>query len=113
MVRCQRILEVIEEDALLDNAARVGEHLVTGLRRFEALFPGQVTNARGRGLFVAFDLPDGETRGRTLKALNAADVLGLASGERAIRMRPPLVLSMAEADEGLRRIEKALAAVFA
>jgi len=41
----------------------------------------------------------------------AADVLGLASGERAIRMRPPLVLSRDEADEGLRRIERALANV--
>ncbi|KAB2962012.1 MAG: L-lysine 6-transaminase [Thermoanaerobaculia bacterium] len=109
MVRCQRILEVIEEESLLANCATVGAHLLDGLRRLEAVFPGRVTNARGRGLFVAFDLPDGETRGRALKALNEADVLGLASGERAIRMRPPLVLSKAEADEGLRRIETALA----
>jgi L-lysine 6-transaminase len=111
MVRCQRIIEVIEEEGLLDNATRVGGHLASGLRRLETMFPGKVTNARGRGLFLAFDLPDTDTRGRALKALNEADVLGLASGERAIRMRPPLVLSRAEADEGLRRIEKALATV--
>jgi L-lysine 6-transaminase len=111
MVRCQRIVEIIESENLLDNAARVGEHLLAGLRRLEQVFPGRVTNARGRGLFVAFDLPDGESRARTLEALNAADVLGLASGERAIRMRPPLVLSRDEADEGLRRIERALTQV--
>ena len=51
------------------------------------------------------------TRNRTLTALNDSDVLGLASGDRAIRMRPPLVLSRAEADLGLRRIERALATV--
>ena len=113
MVRCQRIIEIIEEDGLLANATRVGEHLLAGLQRLEGMFPGRVTNARGRGLFLAFDLPDGETRQRTLRALNDADVLGLASGERAIRMRPPLVLTADEADEGLRRIEKALATVFA
>jgi L-lysine 6-transaminase len=113
MVRCQRIIEIIEADGLVDNAAVVGAHLLAGLRRLESVFPGQVSNARGRGLFVAFDLPDGATRGRTLEALNAADVLGLASGERAIRMRPPLVLSRDEADEGLRRIERALAQVLA
>ena len=111
MVRCQRIIEIIEEDGLLGNATRVGERLVAGLRRLETMFPGKVTNARGRGLFLAFDLPDTDHRGRALQALNEADVLGLASGERAIRMRPPLVLSEAEADEGLHRIEKALATV--
>lgn len=113
MVRCQRIVEIIEAENLVENAARVGDHLLAGLRRLETAFPGKVTNARGRGLFVAFDLPDGITRGRALEALNEADVLGLASGERAIRMRPPLVLSRDEADEGLRRIERALARVFA
>ncbi len=112
MVRCQRIIEIIEEDALLDRATRVGGHLLEGFRGLARLFPGKVTNPRGRGLFVAFDLPDGETRNRTLKALNDSDVLGLASGERAIRMRPPLVLTADEVDEGLRRIERALAAVF-
>jgi L-lysine 6-transaminase len=111
MVRCQRIIEIIEAEGLVENAARVGDHLLAGLRRLEAVFPGKVTNARGRGLFVAFDLPDGITRGRALEALNEADVLGLASGERSLRMRPPLVLSRDEADEGLRRIERALTRV--
>ncbi len=111
MVRCQRIIEVIEEEGLLANATAVGEHLVEGFREFERLFPGKVTNARGRGFFVAFDLPDSDTRNRTLTALNESDVLGLASGDHAIRMRPPLVLSRAEADEGLRRVERALATI--
>ena len=102
---------MIEEDGLLANASEVGEHLVEGFRELERLFPGKVTNARGRGFFVAFDLPDSATRNRTLTALNESDVLGLASGDHAIRMRPPLVLSRAEADEGLRRVERALATI--
>ncbi len=113
MVRCQQYIEIIEEEDLIGNAARVGGRLLDGLRRLEAIFPGRVTNARGRGLFVAFDLPDTETRNRTLAALNDSDVLGLASGHRAVRMRPPLVLSADEVDEGLRRIERALAVVLA
>ena len=112
MVRCQRVIEIIEEDGLLASATRVGEQLLDGFRELEGEFPGKVTNSRGRGLFLAFDLPDTETRNRTLKALNESDVLGLASGDRAIRMRPPLVLSPAEADEGLRRVERALAGIF-
>ncbi|MEO8275849.1 MAG: L-lysine 6-transaminase [Thermoanaerobaculia bacterium] len=113
MVRCQRIVEIVEEENLLANATEVGEHLLVGFAELARLFPGKVTNGRGRGFFVAFDLPDAETRNRTLKALNDSDVLGLASGDRAIRMRPPLILSRTEADEGLRRIERALATVLA
>lgn len=112
MVRCTRIIEIIEEDGLLGNAARVGAQLLEGLRRFEGLFPGKVTNARGRGMFLAFDLPDTETRNKTMKVLNDNDVLGLASGTHAIRFRPPVSLTAEQATEGLRRLEKALLAAF-
>ncbi len=108
MVRCQRIIEVIEEDGLLDNAARVGERLLAGLRGLEAVFPGRVTNVRGRGMFLAFDLPDTERRNQALRALNEHGVLCLTSGERALRLRPALILSGEEADEGVRGIEKGL-----
>ena len=112
IVRCTRIIEVIEEDDLLANATRVGAHLLEGLRRFEAMFPGKVTNARGRGMFLAFDLPDTETRNKTMKVLNDNDVLGLASGTHAIRFRPPVCLTVEQANEGLRRLEKALQSAF-
>lgn len=111
MVRCQRYVEVIEEEDLLGNAERVGAHLLAGLRALERDLPGRLANARGRGMFLAFDLPSPETRAQALKALNENDVLGLASGDRAIRLRPALTLTAAEADEGLRRIARALRAV--
>ena len=108
MIRCQRIVEIIEEEDLLDNARRVGESFLAGLRKLEQRHPGLVSNVRGRGLFVAFDLPDAETRKRTLENLVASDVLGLSSGERSIRMRPPLIISAADADEAIRRIDAGL-----
>lgn len=110
MVRSQRYVEIIEQDNLLDNATAVGAHLLEGLQRLEETFPGQVSNSRGRGMFVAFDLPDGETRDRVLGTMLDADVLGLASGERAVRFRPSLTLSRGEADEGLDRLTRALSA---
>ncbi len=113
MVRCQRYIEIIEQEGLLENARRVGAHLLAGLQEFERRFPGRVSNARGLGMFLAIDLPSGELRGEALKALNQADVLGLASGDRAIRFRPPVSLTLAEADEALRRVERALDRVLA
>lgn len=109
MIRCQRYVEIIERECLLANAAAVGGELLDGLRRLEQRFPGGVTNARGRGMFLAFDLPDTETRNRALAKLIDSDVLGLPSGADAIRFRPPLVLTREEAAEGLARVERALA----
>jgi L-lysine 6-transaminase len=109
MVRCQRFVEVIEEDDLLDNATRVGAHLLDGLRRLGEEFPGQVTNERGRGLFAAFDLPSREIRNRVMDELVRQKVLGLKSGTHSIRFRPPLSLTPDEADAALRRVERALA----
>ena len=108
MIRCQRYVEIIEEEDLLANARVVGAQLLDGLRRLEDRFPGGLTNARGRGMFLAFDLPDTETRNKALARLIESDVLGLPSGATAIRFRPPLVLSADEAQEGLRRVERAL-----
>jgi len=111
MVRGQRYVEIIEEENLLANAATVGEYILAGFRKLEETYADRVSNSRGRGMFVAFDLADSEMRDAVLRAMLDADVLGLASGERAIRFRPNLALTRDEADEGLDRLTGALATV--
>ena len=108
MVRSQRYFEVIDEESLVDNAAHVGAYFVAELQRFGQELPQLVSNVRGRGLMAAFDLPSGEVRDAALKAFMANDVMVLASGARSARFRPPLNLSVEEAAEGIRRMEKAL-----
>jgi len=108
MVRSQRYFEVIEEEDLVGNAATVGAYFLTELQRFGEEFPTLVSNVRGLGLMTAFDLPSGDVRDAALKAFMANDVMVLSSGHRSARFRPPLNLSMEEAAEGIRRMEKAL-----
>ncbi len=108
MVRSQRYFEIIEEDKLVDNAAKVGAYFMGELERFAQEFPNLVSNVRGRGLMVAFDLPSGEIRDAALEAFMNSDVMVLSSGHLSARFRPPLNLSMEEAAEGVRRMEKAL-----
>jgi len=108
MVRSTRIIEVIEEDKVLDNVKHVGARILEQLIALERKFPGKVTNARGRGLFLAVDLPDKDTRNKLLAALRDFQTLALASGQRAIRFRPALVITEEEAMEALGQIEKAL-----
>jgi L-lysine 6-transaminase len=107
MVRCAKYLEIIVEENLIDNARSVGEHLLGRLRELEAELP-VISGARGRGLFIAFDLPDKETRDRTLAACLENGLMALASGACAIRFRPPLNLSREEADEGVRKLRRAI-----
>jgi L-lysine 6-transaminase len=108
MVRSQRYFEVIDDEKLVDNAAKVGAYFVSELQRFQEEFPKLVTNVRGRGLMAAFDLPSTELRDKALVAFMAKDVMVLSSGTRSARFRPALNLSMDEAAEGIKRMERAL-----
>ena len=111
MVRFGRFLEIIDEERLVENARVVGEHLLTGLQKLQGELGGLMSNARGRGLMIAFDLPTPELRGKAQAKIVEAGCLLLSCGERAIRFRPPLNLTTAEADAGLDIIRRALTAL--
>ncbi|MBI2214589.1 MAG: L-lysine 6-transaminase [Acidobacteria bacterium] len=108
MVRAQRYFEIIEEENLVENAAKVGAHFLGGLEKLAEKLPAMVSNVRGRGLFCAFDLPTGDVRDKAINAMEANELLVLASGHRSIRFRPALNLTLDEATEGLKRMEKSL-----
>jgi L-lysine 6-transaminase len=104
MVRSRRQLEVIAEDGLVDRAAVLGKRLLDDLRDV----PG-IDNVRGRGLFVAFDLPTPEDRAAAVRRLHAARVLVLGGGERSIRLRPALTIEEDDLTLAVREIAKAVA----
>jgi L-lysine 6-transaminase len=108
MVRFGRYLEVIDEDRLVDNARVVGEHLRRGLEGVQAELGGVISNARGLGLMIAFDLPSPEARDKAHKRLIENGLLLLTCGVRSIRFRPPLNLTAAEADTALDIVREAL-----
>jgi L-lysine 6-transaminase len=108
MVRATEILEVIRDENLLANVAERGRQIVAGLEALCLEFPGFASAARGVGALAAFDLPSKETRDAVRKACTARRCLVLPCGERSIRLRPALNLTVADADEGLARIRLAL-----
>ncbi len=108
LVRGARYLEIIDEEGLVENARIVGDHLLAGLREVENALGGLMTNARGLGLMIAFDLPDGASRERAMKALAAAGLLVLGCGPRSIRFRPALTLTRDEASHGLEIVRRTL-----
>jgi L-lysine 6-transaminase len=100
MVRCARYLQVIEEDRLCEQAARVGARFLAGLRELQAKVPS-LDNARGRGLMTAFDLPDTAARNALRSKLWDAGLATLACGTRSIRFRPALVFTEADVARAL------------
>lgn len=108
MVRFGRYLEIIEEERLIENAARVGEHLLAGLRRLAEESGGRLSAVRGRGLFCAFDLPTTDERDRFLARAYENRLLLLGCGPRTARFRPALSLTEAEADRIVERVAASL-----
>jgi len=108
MVRATRVLEVIESAELTANATSIGAALVQGLREIAAAYPDLVTQVRGRGLMIAFDLPDQETRARAVAAARHEGLLILPCGAVSIRFRPFLDVTREDAEAGLARLARAL-----
>ena len=89
-------LRIMEEDGLLENAARVGEHLRAALHRELHSVPGFV-EVRGQGLMLGIELdrPCGVIMNQALEA----GLLLSVTADSVIRLVPPLIITAAEADE--------------
>ena len=96
------VLDVMEEENLLENVNRVGEYLMEELKKIDG-----IKEVRGRGLMIGieFEEPIKEIRRRLLFEEH---VFTGVSGTNVIRLLPPLTLSMAEAEEFVRRFRKVL-----
>jgi len=105
MVRSTHFLRIIEEEHLVENAAKVGAYFLDRLRDLQDK-DSRISAARGRGLFLAFDLPDAKTREEFWKGFFDLGVLTLRSGENSIRFRPPLDITGEVIDEAMDAMRK-------
>ena len=112
MVRSQRYLEIIEEDDLVNNAAKVGRYFQNKLLAIQEKFENKVTNVRGKGLFIAFDLPNAEIRDQFMVEAQKQNMLVLKCGERSIRFRPSLNVTSDHVDEAISIVTKCLEILF-
>lgn len=96
------VLDVIQDEKLMENATKVGTHLMEELKKFP-----QIKEVRGEGLMIGLEFvePIKEIRSRLLFEQK---VFTGVSGTNVIRLLPPLCLSMAEADEFIQRLRNVL-----
>jgi acetylornithine/N-succinyldiaminopimelate aminotransferase len=99
------VVEVIQKENLVQNAATVGEHLMNQLKQIP-----QLQNVRGRGLMIGFDVPE------ALKDLrkNLLWKHKIFTGEakpNVIRLLPSLALRQSEADQLITAIKEEIQVV--
>jgi len=105
MVRSTHYLRIIEQERLVENAAKVGAYFLARLRDLQMEEP-LISAARGRGVFLAFDLPDAKTREEFWHGFFDLGVLTLRSGENSIRFRPALDITADVIDEAIELMRR-------
>ena len=108
-------IEVFEEENLVENAAKMGERLGSGLEALQKQYP-EMDDVRGLGLMRGVEMRDrqgnldGERTGALLKACEKRGLLMLRCGpyQENMRFLPPLIVNGEQIDEALSIFEEAL-----
>ncbi|MDE5793732.1 MAG: aspartate aminotransferase family protein [Muribaculaceae bacterium] len=97
------VLDIIEEEKLIENAASVGEYLIDELKKIP-----EIQDVRGRGLMIGFEV-DGFT-GPELrkKLLFDHHVFTGGAGKMTVRLLPALTLSKKDAEKFITELKKAI-----
>ena len=93
MIRCKHIIKAYKQYDILNNVNKMGDYLVQSLINDQKL-----SNLRNKGMIIAFDLSSAEERDNFVKNLFLEGVICNPTGEKSVRLRPNLNLTIPEAD---------------
>jgi L-lysine 6-transaminase len=99
-VRSTHYLRIFEEENLLANVQKQGDYFQTELHALAQEFP-VISAVRGKGLMIAFDLPNGTMRDAFWKGAYELGLLVVRCGDRSIRLRPVLDIKQDVIDDAL------------
>jgi 4-aminobutyrate aminotransferase-like enzyme len=109
MAAAAAVLDVIEDEKLVANAAEVGGALRTALTRLGDGHP-TIREVRGAGLYIGVEVDSQATAKRMVNAMRERRVLISVCGadSNVLKIRPPLVFSMADMDRFCTEFEEVL-----
>lgn len=100
------VLEIMEQEKLVENAANVGGYLIERLSAIK-----QIKEVRGAGLMIGLEFED-PIKPIRQKLLEEEKIFTGVSGTHIIRLLPPLTLTMEQAAEFVTKFEKVLDELF-
>ncbi|MGN0003589.1 MAG: L-lysine 6-transaminase [Sphingobacterium composti] len=107
MVRFKLILEVIEKENLVSKAQEMGKYLFEHIEKLVQENP-QLSNPRGKGLLCAFDFDAVENRDTFINKTLENKLLILGCGEKSVRFRPHLTVTVEDIDKTFEIVRKCL-----
>lgn len=97
-------LRVLTEEKLADRAAEMGGVMIEGLR---SIRHPAIREVRGKGLLLGIEVePDAGGARRVCERLLEVGLVTYETHERVVRLAPPLIVSRADVDWALERIEE-------
>ena len=108
-------IQVMRDERLIENAAAMGDVLMSGLRQLQKQHP-EIGDVRGRGLMIASEFTDSQGEPWTDRAKAVAKaayqqgllLLTCGSYENVIRWIPPLIVNASQLEDGLEKFQAAL-----
>jgi 4-aminobutyrate aminotransferase-like enzyme len=120
LVGATKLIEIVERDHILDHTLRMGEYLRKGLLRIQREYP-EVADVRQVGLLIGVEFAAtdadrtplvAETRKVRDEAMKRGAIFGLTGAmKNLLKIKPPLIITEAEADEVFDIFERTLMAV--
>jgi ornithine--oxo-acid transaminase len=102
-------LNILVEDKLAENSARMGSYLLDELRKIDSPV---IKEVRGRGLFVGLEIDPEFASARSIcEALMERGLLSKETHHTVVRLAPPLVIGKAELDWAIRQIREVIAGI--
>lgn len=112
MVRATQYMKIIRDEELTANAAKQGEYILSQMHSLSKKY-SQMTNVRGQGLLVAFDLPTTEDRDKYRRLAWDLGLLVLQCGDKSVRLRPVLDIKKNDVDEAMGLFEATFKKLYA
>lgn len=112
-------LEIIERDNLLENTRRMGAYIADGLRKLQGEFP-EMGDIRQLGLHIGVEYVDAQTGAPDVESclqireegMKLGAIFGLGGARKnVLKVKPPLIVTQAEADEILDILRRAMGKV--
>lgn len=107
-------IEIIEKEKLVENASKMGKHLLEGLKSLES--HPTVGEARGTGLWAALDFTTDKKKRKPFPAERLSSMVNRALGKglvikmmgQALEFAPPLIIQKDEIVEGIRILDECI-----
>ncbi len=103
------VLRILDDEALVDGARTKGAALSAMLEHLVGTMPEVLEGARGQGLLWGLVMRKGLVAREVVPRVQEAGVLLTAAGDNVLRFSPPLTVSIAELEEGVRVVGRVLA----